>query len=205
MTRRRWILALPLAALAPALLPAPAAAQGLKLAGVEIAPAAQVAGARLVLNGAGIRYKFVKVYTAALYLGAKASTPEAVLAQAGPKRLAVTMLRDIDGNELGKLFTRGMQDNNDKAEFSKMIAGTLRMSEIFSTRKKLVAGESFTVDWVPGTGTVIAVNGQAAGAPIAEPEFYSGLMRIWLGPNPAEATLKAALLGKPQAGSGEGS
>lgn len=181
------------------LLPGLAAAQAQELAGVKIAPTVQVGGASLQLNGAGIRYKFVKVYTAALYLGAKATTAEAVLATPGPKRLSVTMLRDIDGNELGKLFTRGMQDNNDKAEFVKMISGTLRMSEIFTLRKKLAAGDTFTLDWLPGTGTVISVNGVATGAPIAEPEFYNGLMRIWLGPHPAEATLKAALLGKPQA------
>jgi hypothetical protein len=200
MLKRPFLAALLLTGvLAPALAPA----QGMELAGVKVAPTVQVAGATLQLNGAGIRYKFVKVYTAALYLGAKAGTAEAVLATPGPKRLQVTMLRDIDGNELGKLFTRGMQDNNEKAEFAKMIQGTMRMSEIFTTRRKLVAGDSFNVDWLPGTGTVITVNGTPAGQPIAEPEFYTGLMRIWLGPSPAEATLKAALLGKPQtSGSG---
>jgi hypothetical protein len=68
------------------------------------------------------------VYSAALYLPAKAATPEAVLASAGPKRMHVVMLREIDANELGKLFTRGMQDNSSREEFGKSIAGTLRLS-----------------------------------------------------------------------------
>ena len=107
-----------------------AAAQTLDVAGVKYAPTAQVAGAPLQLNGAGVRYKFVvKVYTAGLYLGAKAGTPAAVIAAPGPKRLHVVMLRDIDANELGRLFTRGMQDNAPKEEFSKSIPGTLRMAD----------------------------------------------------------------------------
>ena len=117
---------------APMPLQAQTLAQTVDLAGVKYAATAQVAGSTLQLNGAGIRYKFIiKVYTAGLYLGSKAGTPEAVLAAPGPKRMHVVMLRDIDGNELGKLFTRGMQDNASREEFSKSIPGTLRMTDIF--------------------------------------------------------------------------
>lgn len=167
------------------------------LAGVRYEPRVVVASAPLDLNGAGIRYKFVvKVYTAGLYLATKAGSPEEVLAAPGPKRMHVVMLRDIDGNELGKLFTRGMQDNSSRAEFAKSIDGTLRLSEIFAQKKRLAAGENFTVDWVPGVGTVVLVNGKPQGEPIKEPEFYRALLRIWLGSNPADAQLKDALLGR---------
>jgi hypothetical protein len=76
------------------------------------------------------------------------------------------------------------------------------MSDIFSSRKSLKAGEWFAVEWVPGTGTVILVNGQATGQPIKEPEFYSALMKIWLGKSPADAGLKDALLGRAAAAAG---
>lgn len=171
-------------------------AQTVDVSGVKYPPSAQVAGSTLQLNGAGVRYKFIiKVYTAGLYLGAKVATPEAVLAAQGPKRLHVVMLRDIDANELGRLFTRGMQDNAPKEEFSKSIPGTLRMADIFSAKKKLATGDNFSVDWVPGTGTTVLVNGKAQGDPIKEPEFFHALLRIWLGPNPADRLLKDALLG----------
>ena len=124
---------------------------------------AQMGNAKLLLNGAGMRYKAIfKVYTAGLYLGGKAATPEAVLAAPGPKRMHIVMLRDIDANELGKLFTRGMQDNAPREEFSKSIAGTLRMADLFSAKKKLAAGEYFSVDYVPGQGTTVLINGKAA-------------------------------------------
>lgn len=196
---------LPVAAFAAALaLAVPGLrAQPVDVAGVRYEPNLTLAGSPLLLNGAGIRYKAVfKVYTAGLYLAARAATPEAVLAAPGPKRLHVVMLRDIDANELGKLFTRGMQDNSTREEFARAIPGTIRMGEIFAAKKKLAPGEHFGVDWVPGTGTVVLVNGKPQGEPIREPEFYNGLLRIWLGKSPADSQLKQALLGQAPQRSG---
>jgi len=173
-----------------------AAAQTIDVSGVKFSHSVALAGSALQLNGAGTRYKtIIKVYAAALYLPAKANTAEAVLASAGPKRMQVVMLRDIDANELGKLFTRGMEDNSTREEFGKTIAGTLRLADMFAARKKLLTGEQFTVDYLPGRGTVITINGQPQGEPIKEPEFFNALMRIWLGRSPADALLKNALLG----------
>ena len=47
--------------------------------------------------------------------------------------------------------------------------------------------------------TTVVVNGKAQGEPIKEPEFFTALMKIWLGKSPADAQLKAALLGKAAA------
>lgn len=194
-------------ALAAALtLPLAGQAQTTDVAGVAFPNTVQLGNARLQLNGAGVRYKVVfKVYAAALYLGEKAATPDAVFAATGPRQLKVVMLREIDANELGKLFTKGIEQNAPRDEFSKSITGILRMSDIFSSRKKLQPGDWFTVDWIPGTGTVIVVNGKAEGEPIKEPEFYSALMKIWLGKSPADAQLKEALLGRVAAVPGGGS
>ena len=185
-------LAAPLPSWAQASAPA-----GVEVAGVRYAPTVAVGNANLQLNGAGIRYKAIfKVYTAGLYLNAKAATPEAVYTSPGAKRLHVVMLRDIDGNELGKLFTDGMQKNATREEFGKSIPGTLKLAELFAAKKKLVAGDSFDVDYAPGVGTTITINGKATGEPITEPVFFTALMKIWLGANPADWQLKDALLGQ---------
>ncbi len=178
------------------MLPAAHAQGVVEISGVKYESTELVGGSKLQLNGAGLRRKAIfKVYTAALYLGSKAGTTEAVLNAPGPKRMHIVMLREINAAELGKLFARGMEDNAPREEFSKSIAGVMTMSDIFSTYKKLQAGDSFTVDWVPGTGTVITINGKVAGTPIKEPEFYSGLLKIWLGKAPADTLLKENLLG----------
>ncbi len=189
---KRWVTAASLCLAAASL-----AAATLDVGGAKIDDSATVANTRLQLNGAGVRYKAVfKVYTAGLYLGRKASTSEEVLAASGPKRMSITMLREIDSSELGKLFSRGIEDNMDKAAFSRIVPGVMRMSQIFSDHKKLQAGDSFMIDWVPGSGTVITVKGKVQGEPFKEPEFFNALMGIWLGRSPADWKLKDALLGK---------
>ncbi len=164
--------------------------------GVKLEDRTQLGGSTLQLNGAGTRYKAIfKVYVAGLYLGKPAGTPDEVVNQPGPKRLSVTMLRTIDAKELGKLLTRGMEDNMDKAAMSQLIPGLIRMGEIFAAQKTLIEGDTFQIDWVPGTGSVITVKGQVQGEPFKEPEFFKALMLIWLGQSPADHKLKDALLG----------
>lgn len=164
--------------------------------GVKLEDTIEMRGSQLQLNGAGTRFKAIfKVYVAGLYLGKKAATPEEVINQPGPKRLAVTMLRTIDSKELGKLLTRGMEDNMDKAAMSKLIPGLIRMGEMFAAQKPLVAGDQFMIEWVPGLGSVITVKGVVQGEPFKEAEFFRALMMIWLGPVPADNLLKDALLG----------
>ena len=172
--------------------------QAVTVADVKYEPTLTLGDSTVQLNGAGVRYKAVfKVYTAGLYLEKKASTPQEVASQRGPKRLSITMLREIDSTELGKLFSRGMEDNMDRAAFSRIVPGVLRMSQIFSDHKKLQAGDQFMIDWIPGTGTVITVKGKVQGEPFKEPEFFNALLGIWLGNLPADFKLKDALLGKP--------
>ncbi len=170
----------------------------MEVSGIKLDDPIDLAGAKLQLNGAGIRYKAVfKVYVAAMYLGKKAATPEEVYAMPGPKRMAITLVREIDSNELGKSFTTAFTENAPKAEMSKLIPGLIKMGQIFAAQRKLNAGESFTIDWIPGTGTVISVKGVPQGEPFKEPEFFTALMRIWYGPSPADFRLKDQLLGKP--------
>lgn len=193
---RSWVMVLGAALLALAGTAATAAT--VEVAGVKLDDSLELRGTKLQLNGVGVRYKAVfKVYAAGLYLSKKAGTPEEVYAAPGPKRMSITMLRDIDSAELGKLFSRGMEDNMDKTAFSKVVPGVVRMSQLFTDCKKLNAGDNFTIDWVPGTGTIITVKCSPQIEPFKEPEFFNALMRIWLGPNPADWKLKDALLGKP--------
>jgi hypothetical protein len=167
------------------------------VAGVAYADSVDQRGTVLQLNGAGVRYKAVfKVYTAGLYLPKKASTPEEVMAMPGPKRISITMLREIDANELGKLFTRGVEDNTGRGELSKLVPSLYRMGQVFAEQKKLLPGDTFELDWMPGVGTLLLVKGKPQGEPFPEAEFFNALLRIWLGTSPADWKLKDALLGK---------
>ena len=168
----------------------------IEISGVKVEDSAMVAGTKLQLNGAGVRYKGpFKVYVGDLYTTKKVSSLEELAAAPGPKRLTMTFLREIEAGPFGKLLTRGVEDNVPKADLSKMLPGLLRMGDIFSVNKILLPGETVIIDWIPGTGMVITAKGKVQGEPFKEPEFYKGIMAIWLGPVPADFKLKDTMLG----------
>lgn len=164
--------------------------------GVKVEDTATVAGVTLQLNGAGTRYKGpFKVYVGDLYTTKKVTSLEELIAAPGPKRLTMTFLREIEAGPFGKLLTRGVEDNNTKAEMSKLVPGLIRMGDIFTVNKVLVPGDVITIDWIPGTGMVVTAKGKVQGEPFKEPEFFRAIMSIWFGNVPADHTLKDAMLG----------
>jgi hypothetical protein len=170
-------------------------AQTVELAGVKFEPTANVGGTAIQLNGAGIRYKAIfKVYAAGLYLPKKTKVINEALNMPGAKRITVTMLRDIDANELGRLFSRAIEDEIPKQDYVKVLPDVLRMSQIFTDYKNLKSGDTFTLDWVPGSGTVISIKGKSSGEDFKSPEFYHALMSIWLGKTPPDYKLKEAMM-----------
>ncbi|MBI2750114.1 MAG: chalcone isomerase family protein [Burkholderiales bacterium] len=173
-----------------------AAAATTVIHGVKVEDSASVGGVTLQLNGAGTRYKGpFKVYVADLYTSRKVSSLEELVAAPGPKRLTMTFLREIEAGPFGKLLTRGVEDNNSKAEMSKLVPGLIRMGDIFTVNKLLVPGDVITIDWIPGTGMVVTAKGKVQGEPFKEPEFYKAIMSIWFGNVPADHSLKDAMLG----------
>lgn len=170
-----------------------AMAATIDLAGVKVEDTAKVGGVDVPLNGAGIRVKFFKIYVGALYASKKVHTLEEFLAAPGPKRLQMTLLREVDPISFGRLLTKGVQDNVPKEQLSRMVPGLIRMGEIFATYKSLSAGDVITNDWIPGKGHVMTVKGQVQGEPLTA-EFFQGLMAIWMGPNPGDWKLKDAML-----------
>lgn len=164
--------------------------------GVKVADTAVVGGATLQLNGAGTRYKGpFKVYVGDLYTSKKVSSLDELIAAPGPKRLSMTMLREVEAGPFGKLLTRGVEDNVPKSEMSKLVPGLIRMGEIFTVNKVLIPGDVITMDWIPGTGMVVTAKGQVQGEPFTSPDFYKAMMSIWFGSSPADFMLKDAMLG----------
>lgn len=186
-----------LAALLSLSLPFFAQAQTVDAGGAKIETSADVAGQKLVLNGYGVRYRAVfKVYAIGLYTKAKSDTVDGVIKMDGAKRVTLKLLRDVDGKDLGKAFTDGMQKNMLPEERAKAINGIFKFGKVFQDIKRAPTGSVVTVDWTPGTGAVIQFDGKVVSEVIPEPEFYSALLRIWLGEDPADAKLKDQLLGK---------
>jgi len=94
------------------------AAGAAEVSGVKLDDKTQVEGRELVLNGAGLRKRFVfKVYVIGLYLAQK--TTDAVNL-GGPKRIAIHMLRDVGAEQFTEALVEGLRANNSEADFAKL-------------------------------------------------------------------------------------
>lgn len=173
-----------------------ALAQPVEREGVKLEPTAQVGGSALQLNGAGVRTRAIfKVYVAGLYVPQKSTSPAALLAQKGPRRMALTMLRNLDADSFAGALNDGLKNNHTEAQ----LAGFKPQIDALNAALKAVdeakKGDVVNIEFTPETGTRITVNGQAKGNPIPGEDFYSAVLRIWLGDKPADADLKKGLLG----------
>lgn len=181
-----------LAAAALTTLPAVAATTATKFD-----PTVEVQGTKLQLNGAGTRYRAVfKVYDMGLYTTKKVSTPAELLALPGTKRLQFTALRELPGTDLGRLFLKGMSENSTKEEMQRQTLASTRLIDVFSGRSKMLPGESFAMEYVPGKGTTFYILGKAQGEPVGDAEFFALVLKIWFGESPADRLLMSALLGR---------
>ena len=172
-----------------------AQAFALEVSGVKIADSVHLGSHDLVLNGAGLRTKlFFKVYVAALYLTQKQTVANAIIADENPQRVALHMLRNLSDEQLLNAFNEAIAANHTKAEMTALEVPIKQMTEIFHVEKEIKVGDVITLDYLPGSGTQISLNGAAHGT-IAGDIFHRALLKIWLGENPAQDSLKLKLLG----------
>jgi len=168
-----------------------------EVAGVRVEERVRLGATELQLNGAGIRTRIVfKVYVGALYLPEAKSDAADVIALKGPKRVSMTLLRDLTAHQLTDALEDGIRANHSPAEFAalkeRVDALAAVMSEIGSAKEKTV----IALDFLPESGTRITVDSTAHGKPIPGEDFYAALLRIWLGDKPVDADLKRAMLGQ---------
>jgi len=154
-------------------------------------------GPEVVLNGAGVRHKLmtVPVYVGALYLAAKHKNAEEVFADAGPKRVAMHVLIDeLTATDLIASLNDAIAANHIPAEIA-LIEKRLRdLNRMMSSIGVLKRGGVVHIDFVPGAGTRITVNGQEK-LVIPGDDFFKALLRIWLGKKPVDGRLRDAMLG----------
>ena len=171
-------------------------AQAAEVAGVKLDDRAKVGAADLVLNGAGVRKRaFFSVYAIGLYLPDKKPGAADAIGAPGAKRVAIYMLRDVDAATFTDALVDGMRPNHDETTMKALEPRIAELSSIMSELKEAKKGMAILLDWQPGAGTLVNVDGKSRGKPIAGEDFYRALLRIWIGERPVQDDLKKTLLG----------
>jgi hypothetical protein len=164
---------------------------GAEVAGVKLEDQA----GPLVLNGAGLRKRvFFQCYVIGLYLPKKTNVAEEAISGAGPKRVAIHMLRDVGADQFTEALADGIRDNHSEAEAKKVEPQMKALAATMAQLKEAKKGMVIVLDF-KGNETDLLVNGKATGQPIPGEDFQRALLRIWLGPKPVQDDLKKSLLG----------
>lgn len=173
-----------------------AQAQPIELEGVKLDAVAQVGSASLPLNGAGVRVRAIfKVYVAGLYVPQRTADPEKLLAQSGARRISLVMLRNLDANSFASALDDGLKNNHTDAQLKAMAPQTAALNAALNAVGEVKKGDVIYFDYLPDAGTRVTVNGQVQGTSIPGEEFFTAVLRIWLGNKPADSALKKGLLG----------
>lgn len=181
------------AALASMLWTTPAA--GRDVGGMDMPETVKAAGtgSPLVLNGAGVRTRFlVPVYAAGLYLPARTADAGAVLALAGPRQLLIKVIhREIEREKLVSAWNDGFTANHDTAAMARLGDRIAAFNGLFDSVR---AGDAIQIDFPAGGATRVSINGRARGE-VQGADFAAAVLRIWLGDSPVSGSLKRELLG----------
>ena len=181
----------------PWLLCAALGAQAAVIEGQHFDDRIRLADTELVLNGVGLRaVAWLKGYAAGLYIAQKASTPEAVVAVKGPKRIRMKMMVEVESKEFVKAFDKGMKRNLSEAEFNALTDRMAKFDAIVNALVKLKKGDVVDLDYLPSRGLVLSLNGVAMGEALPGEDLYAGLLKIFIGTRPVDTKLKAGLLGE---------
>jgi hypothetical protein len=163
-----------------------------EVAGVKIDDKTRVANTELSLTGAGVRKRvFFQVYAIGLYVQDRKANP---IAQPGPKRVQIHMLRDVSADTFNEALAEGIRANHSEAQIQALEPRVQRLASIIADVKEARKGMSIALDW-NGAATQVQIDGRPAGSPIEGEDFYGALLRIWLGEKPVQEDLKRALLG----------
>lgn len=187
---------LALAAVAP---PAPA----VQYNGQDFPDTLALGGATLQLNGVGAKV-FVMRYSAylgALYLPRRSSSPEAIYAQPGPKRvelrITIPLVKDVSTQEFVKAIDKGIRRNHSEAEQAALAERVRQFNALVGEVGRVKKGDILQIDYLPAQGgTVLTVNGKVWGKPVEGQDFYTAFLKVFLGEHDTDTRLKAGLLGQ---------
>jgi long-chain acyl-CoA synthetase len=171
-------------------------AQGLQTGGVNLPDHASLGGHQLVLNGAGLRRLFgFRIYVAALYLPQPEHEAAQVLEHDEPRRLQLTLLRDITTDQNLDALKGGLVANNSPAEMEAIRFEVDRFLALVRQAHAIQAGTVMQLDYTPTAGTRLKIGNQELGT-IPGERFNRDILKIWLGDDPIQFSLKKALLGQ---------
>jgi len=173
-----------------------ARAQAREVEGFRFEATLRLGGADLVLNGVGVRRRFfLPVYVGALYVPQRSSDPETLLAQRGPRRMSMRFVRDVEAELFMNSLDLGMRRHYSPQQLEVWREQWQALTGVIANIVVARRADHVTWDYTPHAGARVMQNSVAITPTMSGEDFYNAVLRVWLGPHPADAELKRGLLG----------
>jgi hypothetical protein len=174
-------------------------ADAAEIEGVHFADEIQSGGVTMHVSCVGLlRYKVIfRGYVAALYLADGALGDDAL--GDVPKRLELSYFWSIRGSDIAKAGDQILARNVDAQTFAALRP---QLDSINSWYRDVEPDDRYSLTYVPGIGTELALNGSPLGT-IEGSDFAASYFRVWLGEDPIDKRLRDQLLGCRRANVGE--
>lgn len=176
------------------LLAAPGA-RSAELAGVTMQDTQTIDGARMVLNGLGLRtYSLlsIRIYVAGLYLPRRTGDPAAILNSAGLRVLELRFLRDVTATQARNAWRESLR-NSCQPPSCALPAATLR--EYLATVQGAHRGDLVQLAFL-GPSLIVRLNGQILGQS-NDPVLSHAVLASFIGAHSASPAVRSGLLGQP--------
>ncbi|MFC1828503.1 chalcone isomerase family protein [Thermodesulfobacteriota bacterium] len=165
-----------------------------EVGGVNLPDSLMAGKDKLILNGAGLRKKFIiKVYAGGLYLLQKNNDPKQIVDADAPMAIRMQFIYDgVSGKDLVDTWTEGFVKGTG-GNISSIKAEIDKFNGYFTEEAK--KNDIYDIIYIPGTGVNLFIKGKLMGI-IKGYAFKKALFSIWLGEKPADKNLKKGMLGK---------
>ena len=154
-----------------------------------------LAGKKLLLNGAGIRTKFIiSVYQMGLYVQKKSKNATQLMNANEPMAIR---LKIVSGFASAEKMKHAIKQGFHASTGGKTAAIEPQINQILvkGFSSKINKGDIFDLAYTPAGGTKVVKNGKALTVIKGLP-FKRALFGIWLSSRPVQSSLKNELLGK---------
>ena len=163
------------------------------MAGIELPQVMETPQTALLLNGAGIRTKFfLDLYVGGLYLKQKNSQAQKIIEADEPMAIKLHIVSSMITSEKMENATR---EGFEKATKENTKPIQLQIEEFIAVfKEEIKENDIYDLVYLPGKGVEVSKNGKLY-TTIEGLPFKQALFGIWLGEEPAQQSLKKAMLG----------
>ena len=152
-------------------------------------------GAKLVLNGSGVRKKYMmSLYDGGLYLQSKSSDAAAIIAADEPMAIRLEITSGmITSEKMEEALLEGI-DNSTGGNTAPIQEYTDAFMAAF--KEEIKDGDTFNIGYTPGKGIDTYKNDKHLATIDGGMTFKEAVFGIWLSDKPADKNLKKGMLGK---------